>query len=231
MTTNHNKALLAWDIDGTLVQATVRGSAVATFGAAFSEILGREVRPNFPMHGMTDLQIVLETLREEEADPTLALSVLDALDQLTLNSAAGEYIVNPAPGGVVSLTWAKNAGHTNALLTGNTQVRASTKLNRAGYDPCMIDWEASAFGRASAVRSDLARAIATTAIARGLTAVVIGDTPFDAIAARDAGLAFCAVATGAYSLEDLSNVGAGLVLTDLESDANALDQFIASLCS
>ena len=48
----------------------------------------------------------------------------------------------------------------------------------------------------------------------GAEAIVIGDTPRDILAAHDAGLPSCGVATGRWSIHDLATHGADKVIAD-----------------
>ena len=50
---------------------------------------------------------------------------------------------------------------------------------------------------------------------------MIGDTPRDVIAAHDAGLPACGVATGRYSVHELAEHGAELVLPGFEDVAQS----------
>ena len=69
-------------------------------------------------------------------------------------------------------------------------------LKGGGVDTTLIDWSAGFFGVRSPVRSAL------TASARQAhphtRLLIIGDTPFDGIAAKAAGIPFLAVCTGKY---------------------------------
>jgi phosphoglycolate phosphatase len=56
-------------------------------------------------------------------------------------------------------------------------------------------------------------------------ALVIGDTPRDILAAHEVGLPACAVATGRWTLHDLTAHGADLVAQDF-SDAAAAERLL-----
>ena len=90
----------------------------------------------------------------------------------------------------------KVQGIRNGLLTGNSELRSRRKLEGGGVDLTLIDWSAGFFGVSSPVRSAL------TASARQAhphtRLLIIGDTPFDGIAAKAAGIPFLAVCTGKY---------------------------------
>ncbi len=59
-------------------------------------------------------------------------------------------------------------------------------------------------------------------------ALVIGDTPRDILAAHDAGLPACGVATGHYSVHELAEHGADIVLPDF-SDVDASERLLLQI--
>jgi phosphoglycolate phosphatase-like HAD superfamily hydrolase len=56
-------------------------------------------------------------------------------------------------------------------------------------------------------------------------ALVVGDTPRDILAAHDAGLPACAVATGRWTVHDLAAHGPEMVAQDF-SDADAAERLL-----
>jgi phosphoglycolate phosphatase-like HAD superfamily hydrolase len=98
------------------------------------------------------------------------------------------------------------------LCTGNLARGAELKLTSAGL------WGRFRFGgygsdaepRAEIVRTAWRRAQELGAA----EALVIGDTPRDVLAAHEAGLPACGVATGRWSVHDLATHGPELVLRD-----------------
>lgn len=209
---------LLWDVDGTLVYngkdaGNLYHDAVQLAG-------GREIGERLGnMHGKTDGQILTETLAHHGVDPDLHELARHHLDELSRQRhEAGNHRVL-CPGVVPALEATAALGFTNALLTGNGLVRSRYKLTGAGLSPAFFDWEHSYFGNVAPIRSDL-----TLAAARdlGTSAIILGDTPNDGRAADAAGLRFLAVATGAYSADELRQTSATLVVDDLESGLNAL---------
>jgi phosphoglycolate phosphatase-like HAD superfamily hydrolase len=111
------------------------------------------------------------------------------------------------------------------LLTGNYEGIARLKLSRAGIG------EAFPLGQGAFGSDDEDRA-ALPAIARRRAGtpgaphprrdtIVIGDTPRDILAAHEAGLPACGVATGRYSVHELAEHGAELVLASFGDVAEA----------
>ena len=123
-----------------------------------------------------------------------------------------------------ALTAVAARGWHNALLTGNSLVRARVKLAGAGLGPDWFDWDRSFFGATARDRSEITRA-ARQALPTE-TLVIIGDTPRDDEAAAAAGIPFIGIATGVFTVDDLSETGAVLVVADL---AGSLDAVLATV--
>ena len=113
-----------------------------------------------------------------------------------------------------------------SLLTGNIEANAVLKLSAFGLAP-HVDFEIGGYGSDHRVRSELVaiaceRASLKHALSVGpADAVLIGDTPLDIAAAREAGSRAVAVATGPNSTEELAEADA--VLPDLRDTAAVLD--------
>ena len=209
---------LLWDVDGTLVRNGK--DAGNLYHSAVELAAERTIADKLPnMHGKTDGQIITETLAAHGLDPELHESARHHLDELSrLRHEAGNHRVL-CPGVLPALEATAALGFTNALLTGNGLVRSRYKLLGAGLSAELFDWEHSYFGNITPIRSDL-----TLAAARdlGTSAIIIGDTPNDGRAADAANLGFIAVATGAYTADELRQTSATLVIDDLESGLSAL---------
>jgi phosphoglycolate phosphatase-like HAD superfamily hydrolase len=220
--------IVLWDIDGTLLLNS------ATAGTFYHEAI-REVAGVGPSadeahaveHGKTDGQILAERLERWGGDPTLFDAVSRRMDELSdayLTDAARR---RAAPGVDAAMHAVAAAGWTNGLLTGNSPHRARVKLAGAGIDVAAFDWDRSWFGGRYLRRSDL------TAAARAdlgdTIAVVVGDTPADGAAADAVGFPFLAVATGAYSEEDLRRTSARVVVPDLVEGLPALLETLSAL--
>jgi phosphoglycolate phosphatase len=223
--------LIAWDIDGTLVQASVKGSAHATFANATSFVLDRPVSVDFRMHGMTDIQIVNEILTKQNVPLSRGPEVLAKLDEFTLHSLDDEYKVTPAPGAYDVLSYTLSKGYTNVLLTGNTKIRAIAKIRHAGYAMDEFNWELSAFGSETTRRTELAQRINQVAASLGIPAVIVGDTPYDARAAKEAYIPFCGVTTGAYTRQDLEKERSSIVIDDFIVGRDVFIQLLSDLAN
>ena len=121
--------------------------------------------------------------------------------------------------------------HTRAdlvlgLATGNIERGARIKLARGDLNRY---FPFGGFGSDSANRTELVRRAAEEACRHVGCSIdpsntfVIGDTPRDVDAGREAGFRTVGVATSSYSQEDLLAAGADLVLSDFEQGR---DQFL-----
>lgn len=114
----------------------------------------------------------------------------------------------------------KAQGIRNGLLTGNSELRSLRKLEGGGVDITLIDWSSGFFGVRSLVRSAL------TASARQAhphtRLLIIGDTPFDGIAAKAAGIPFLAVCTGKYDRSAFEDSDAVAVIDTLADNCEVI---------
>jgi phosphoglycolate phosphatase-like HAD superfamily hydrolase len=234
--------LVLWDVDGTLVASGGHGRFA--FEEAFQEVLGR-VPEHVDYAGRTDHQIALEMLRRLRGSDPLArgsdpladpLEHLPAvLEQLVVKMAARKDALaaegHVYPGVPETLRALHEAdGIINSLLTGNLEANAAVKVGAFGLDR-WLDFEAGAYGSdPHERRSDLvaiARERAAAKYGEPTGAVLVGDTPLDVLAAREAGARAVAVATGFAELDALRESEPDVLLQDL-SDTDAAIRAITS---
>jgi len=219
-----------WDVDGTLLHNSPRSGSMyhrAIELAAGEPLEDRTVHA----HGKTDGQIIGETLDVYGLPESLHAPVRRHLEELSRVEHYGPGR-RTVPVGVPELVADVAArGWVNALLTGNSPLRARYKLDGAGLDVGLFDWDASSFGHEARVRSDLTRQ-AAVALA-GAPVVIVGDTPADGVAAVAAGFPFVAVATGAYDVEALRapDAHADLVVPDLRAGHDEVLAFLDGLAA
>jgi len=212
--------LLLFDIDMTLV--STGGAGIRALDRAFETTLGLShaldgVRP----HGKTDPAIIREacvklgvSLSAQTHEGILG-HYIEYLKEEVADSE--NYRVLP---GVVNLLDAcrLNPDVVIGLATGNVESGARIKLERGRLNEYFAF---GGFGSDSEDRSEVVRAAARRAevwVGReGMSdeTWVIGDTPMDIAAGREAGFRTLAVATGSYTPDQLS--GADCVLHDLDS--------------
>jgi phosphoglycolate phosphatase-like HAD superfamily hydrolase len=117
------------------------------------------------------------------------------------------------------------------LLTGNVAPGAALKLRSGGLDP--ERFRVGAYGSDSAHRSDLPPIAALRAepylgrIPSGADVVIIGDTPADIACGACIDARAVAVATGAYSVADLTACGPHAAFEDLSDTDRVLEAILA----
>jgi phosphoglycolate phosphatase len=220
--------LVLWDIDGTLVDSAGHGRYA--FEEAFRAVAGRD--PEWVEYaGRTDHQIALAMLegsdpsRTEGSDPSQLPAVLEQLaDRLAERKHAIAEDGRIYPGVRETLAALHDAdGVVNSLLTGNIEANAAVKVGAFGLER-WLDFEAGAYGSdPHERRSDLvavARRRTAERYGEPTDAVLVGDTPLDVLAAREAGARAVAVATGFADLDALRQSEPDALLQDL-SDTDA----------
>ena len=216
------RALVLWDIDGTLVDSAKLGRDA--FLVAFERITGAPPARLVPFAGRTDLEIAADLLQQsghpaddgvvDKFEDALADAMAELADEVRRRGRA-------YPGARESLErLGREPGVVQGLLTGNIPANAGVKLGAVGLDD-LVDFDIGGFGSDHRVRSELV-AIACARAERKLgtavppaRAVLVGDTPLDVAAARAGGARAIGVASGPFSIAELEDAGADAVLPDL----------------
>lgn len=215
--------LLLWDIDGTLIHSGKAGED------AFAQAMHDEFGIDTSLHvidyrGRTDRRISHLMLehhglpRTPENIHRLVESYLGHLAAILPQRQGGLY---PGIGGILE------AAHhrpdlVNALLTGNMVRGAQLKL---GHYQVWHYFEFGAFADDSDNRNDLGPVALRRALEdHGLQVTpehtfVIGDTPHDVACGQVIGARTLAVATGAFSVEELRACGPTAVFADFSDPA------------
>ncbi len=222
------RALVLWDIDGTLVDSAKLGRDA--FLVAFERVAGAPPARLVPFAGRTDLEIAADLLEqsgipaEDEViaafEGALAQAMAELADELRRRGRA-------YPGARESLArLGREPGIVQGLLTGNIPANARVKLGAVGLDD-LVDFDIGGYGSDHRTRSELV-AIACARAEKKLgmpvpreRAVLVGDTPLDVAAAHAGGARAIGVATGRFSVQELEESGAETVLPDLR-DAERL---------
>jgi phosphoglycolate phosphatase len=124
-------------------------------------------------------------------------------------------------------------GVIQALLTGNIRALAEVKLGALGLTS-HLDLDVGAYGDVHEVRSELVgparrqAALAYGADFSGEATILVGDTPLDIEAALVTGARAVGVATGHFSVADLTAAGAHAVLPDLTDTGRVLAAVLGS---
>ena len=214
--------LLLFDIDGTLMEESP--THTASFNYVCQSIYGVKTDiESFPRHGMTDTGILYGLLKKENVeDDQIRNGIKKAF------SAMAEYVASNLKPDDYKLLENVNSvleklhksTYSLGVLTGNLQTIASLRLEKAGISSYFV---AGGYGDDSRIRSDLVN----HAIERFGKSIereniyLIGDTPLDIRAARDASVNAIAVATGVYKASDLT--GADLVINSFMEEKKLMD--------
>ncbi len=230
---------MLWDVDYTL--ADTDGVGRHLYQIALGELYGLEMpRLIQSMAGRTDSAIALEVLTAAGvAEP--ASQVARFQDALAARAPELESLVRERgkalPGAadvLAALSGPAYAGRVvQSLLTGNIPVLARVKLGALGLTQ-HLDLSVGAYGDVSALRADLVPVARRNATGRygadfaGRATVLVGDTPNDVQAAAVHEARSVAVATGSFTVEQLAEAGADVVLADLTNTAEVVSAIVAA---
>jgi phosphoglycolate phosphatase len=214
--------LVLWDVDGTLVDSARHGKHA--FEEAFEAMVGRPPGP-VEFAGRTDHEIALAMLEgERERLPRLLEELASALEARMDAMRREGHVYPGVPETLAALH--ERDGVVQSLLTGNIEANAALKVGAFGLER-WLDFEVGAYGSdPHQERSDL------VAVARERTAekygeparvVLVGDTPLDVRAAKNAGARAVAVATGFSDLDALRASSPDVLLPDLRDTAAAVE--------
>lgn len=233
--------LLLWDVDYTLVATDGVGRHL--YEVVLAELYGLEMPAHLgSMAGRTDTSIALEVLAAAGVpDPFGELPRFQqrlAARAPELDSMVREF-GQILPGAAealaaVSSLAARDDGQlvVQSLLTGNIPALAQVKLGALGLTR-HLDLSVGAYGDVSHVRADLVPVARQNAARRydtdfsGTATVLIGDTPNDIEAATLSGARAVGVASGSFTMQQLREAGAEVVLPDLTDT----DFVVGAVCS
>jgi len=220
--------LFLFDIDGTLLTTDGAGRAALKSAGADLFAIQEDLR-TINVSGSTDTAIVQDVLRRHSLDESTA----------NVNRYLGGYLVclkqhlaaqsgAILPGVISLLDVLAKDGQAIGLLTGNVRRGAQIKLTAHGI------WDRFSFGAFGDDNSDrnqlgpIAKQRAEAALSTEFAAhdiVIIGDTPKDIACARAFGAVAVAVATGRYSLANLSEHQPDHLVGDLADTKDLLFRF------
>lgn len=222
--------LFLFDVDKTLVDS--RGAGGRAMNLAFAQLFGiEEGFAGIGFTGRTDTAIFREAVAVHSLDgdfPTLLARFQETYYGI-LPGTLAEVQAYVLPGVRELLAGLQAApGAFLGLATGNFREAARLKLGRFGLYDLFL---AGGYADDSEDRAELvAVAIERLAEASGghgpREVYVIGDTLLDIAAAQANGARSVAVATGFFSVDELTAAGAGLVFPDFSSCQAVLDALL-----
>ena len=219
------RKLVLFDIDGTILLTAGAGRR-ALVAALAEEVADTSAFDRIRFDGKTDPQIVAELLeaagrpepRESPRVRALCRRYVGLLAR-ELERPTTRTTVMPGVHPLLDRLEAE-AGVVLGLLTGNLAEGAALKLRSGGIDPSRF--VVGAYGSDAAHRPDLPAIAARRAeplfgrVPAGAEVVIIGDTPADVACGVGIAARAVAVATGSYSVQDLTACGAHAVFEDLQ---------------
>jgi phosphoglycolate phosphatase-like HAD superfamily hydrolase len=218
-----------FDIDGTLI--VTGGAGARAWHHAFESLFDADVDiTRFSEAGQTDPEVARSSFRGalgRDPDRRELAQLLGAyLDALPEEVGASEgYRV--LPGVLELLPRLRDSGVLLGITSGNLEAAAHIKIARARLNRF---FSFGGYGSDSNDRTELTRRAiqrAETLHGESLDPArcdVVGDTPRDVSAAHGAGAVAVAVATGAYSVEQLRATGAEHVIATLAEPFPMLDE-------
>ncbi len=196
-----------FDIDGTLMN--VRDAThYNAFHNAVREVFGVDSHiDDVPVHGNTDIGILRAVLRRAQVTETEFESRLPRLiDHMCceVETNAADIRADLCPSVIDLLAALRSRNKLLSVVSGNLERIGWLKLQAAGLRECF------SFGcfsdrnefRAAIFRQGLDQVHQT--IGSGAKACFLGDTPADILAAKELGAPVVAIATGIYTVEDLT---------------------------
>jgi phosphoglycolate phosphatase len=209
--------ILFWDIDGTLL--TTGKAGVPAWEQAVRETTGKEFQlSSIRVPGLTDYQIAVRTFDMLGVPTTtdLVMRMVARYEELlpsTLPLKQGRVLPNVRE---ILEALRLRPDVRSYLLTGNTRGGARAKLTHYDLFKYFPD---GAFAEDQGVRASIAERAVELERRTGPVIddrlFVIGDTPHDIEAANAIGARTVAVATGGYSIEELSAHRAWRVMAEL----------------
>ena len=229
------RKLVLFDVDGTILLTAGAGRR-AIFATLIEEVADVSALDQIRFDGKTDPEIVAELLAaagqpEARESPRVRRLCERYVSHLAreLRLPTAQTTVMP---GVLPLLdrLQREVSAVLGLLTGNVAAGAALKLRSGGIDPAWFP--VGAFGSDAAYRHELPPIAARRAqpifgrIPSGAEVVIIGDTPADIGCGAGIAARTVAVATGSFSVAELSACGPHAAFQDLSDTDRVLEAIL-----
>jgi phosphoglycolate phosphatase len=203
---------------------------------ALTDIFGAPGSADYRYDGKTDRQIVRETMRlegltDEQIDARMGEILVAYVSELEAELASGQRNVLLLDGVAELLDeLEKERQVVIGLLTGNIHQGARAKLTAAGIDPARF--RVTAFGSDHEMRPELPAVAQRRASellgvdVKGNRVIIVGDTPADIQCGEAIGARAIGVATGRYSVEQLSEYNPYAVFETLADTPAVIDSIM-----
>lgn len=224
--------LVLFDIDGTLLRSESK-IHLLSFSFAFRNVFGIDTSIDIIDYpGKTDTQIILEVLYKHGLDERTVRSrineiMIEMVSFFDANVHTEEFTVLC---GVRELLERLEENRVLAgLVTGNLEPIARAKMIKVGLNEY---FRVGGFGNSSENRSDLVgiaikQAQNNFSFEHRDNVFIVGDTPRDIAAGKEAGVKVVAVSTGSYSDEELRKHNPDFLFRDLTREKEILKAILS----
>ncbi len=216
--------VVLWDIDGTLIKVN-SSLKPSKHIKAINAVMKTEINCVKHQYGMTDLELI--SFYSNMYGIKLSLEnkflVLKKLDQLTKINKSD---INVLPGIDEILRRVVSSNFKNGIVTGNTRYRTYLKLKTANL-LSMFDSKFIFYGGHFSSREKLVQYIKF--IYPNIKFIIVGDSPKDIESAKKSKIKIVSVATGGYSMKELSTWHPELVISNFEDDGDRFLEYINTL--
>ena len=226
--------IVLFDIDGTLLRSG--GIGRVAMEHALTKVFGASGSMDYRYDGKTDRQIVRETMRlegftDDQIDAQMDDLLAAYVSALEAELATGQRSVLLLDGVAELLDQLDREKQVVVgLLTGNIHQGARAKLSAAGID--LDRFRVTAFGSDHELRPELpavAQRRASELLGvdiQGNKVIIVGDTPADIECGQAIGARAIGVATGRYSVEQLSKYNPYAVFETLADTPAVLESIM-----
>jgi phosphoglycolate phosphatase len=212
--------LVLFDIDGTLIK-DFKGH-IASLLKSVEKVYGIKNVKGLNYHGMTDKQIIIEILKMNNLDEKTIYSKLKECTEIMtflFNEIINKEKITLLEGVEDFLKELKENNILIGLVTGNLEIIARTKMEKIGINDY---FKIGGFGsdntdRTKLVKLAIKRAMESFNFKFSNNVFLIGDTPKDIKAGKEAGIKTVGVATGIYSKDQLIEAGADFAVENLKN--------------
>jgi phosphoglycolate phosphatase len=211
--TSSDKAMVLFDIDGTLISKAGPAHRRALEFATRTVTGHSGSLDGVLTHGKLDRDLILQLAQRSVSDPDL--QEIYQLAEQQYEATCPNIEDRVCPGALQLLQQLQQNQIPMGLVTGNLTQIAWTKLSRAGLDGF---FQFGAFSGMADTRAELVSlAMAQTSATRAASAKIslIGDHYHDMQAAKANGIQAVGVATGALTVEELLAAGANIAVETL----------------
>lgn len=223
--------LVLFNVDGTLIKGGYKGHNEA-FSAAFRKVYGVDTNIDIiNHHGMTDQQVVIEVLKKNGLEEKAVRPKLKECMEVmvySFNKINDKYDIIVLDGVRKLLEELDKQNILIGLVTGNLEPIARGKMKKIGLDHY---FKVGGFGnddisRTKLVKIAIERAEHNFDFIFDNNVFLVDDAVRGIVAGKEAGVKTIGVATGVYSVKELTDAGADYVLQSLKEKKRFLEIII-----